>query len=110
MISVGPSLVLMARRVNARKMLFHKEIWSRNLIGRGRSWRGRRDTTVGAGTGPHPKTHLNWLNQDVAAGDFEAAYSECFRRRLRRAWRLIASQLTHQGKDAVSVGAVVVLF
>ena len=35
------------------------------------------------------------LNQDVAAGDFEAAYIESFRCRLRRGWRLIASQLPH---------------
>jgi hypothetical protein len=66
--------------------------------------------SVGARTGPHPKTHHSRLNQDVAAGDFEAAYIERFRSRLRRAWRLITSQFPHQGKDKVGVGAIVVLF
>jgi hypothetical protein len=50
------------------------------------------------------------LNQDVAAGDDEAADIESFCCQLRRGWRLIASQLPHQRKDDVGVGAVVVLF
>jgi hypothetical protein len=81
----------------------------RTSLGRGRLWRGRRDTTVGCENGPASQTHLSRLNQDVAAGDFEAAYSESFRRRLRRGWRLITGQFPHQGKDKVGVRAVVVL-
>jgi hypothetical protein len=50
------------------------------------------------------------LNQDVAAGDDEAVYIESFRCRLRRGCTLIASQLPHQRKDDVGVGAVIVLF
>jgi hypothetical protein len=59
-----------------------------------------------AGYGTYPGR----LNQDVAAGDFEAAHIESLRCRLRRGWRLIASQLPHQRKHHVSVGAVAMLF
>jgi hypothetical protein len=47
---------------------------------------------------------ISRLNQDVRAGDFEAAYIETFRHRLRRGCRLIASQLAHQGKDTGPTG------
>ena len=49
------------------------------------------------------------LDHDVAAGDGKAAYLEGIRWRCCRGWRLIASQLPHQGKDDVGIGALVVL-
>ena len=69
---------------------------------------GIADALVAANAAPS-RVEAALLNQDVAAGDFEAAYIESFRCRLRRGWRLIASQLPHQRKDDVSIGAVVVL-
>jgi hypothetical protein len=83
----------------------------RPAAGRSRANNIHRPATVcGCENGPASQTHLSRLNQDVAAGDFEAAYVERFRSRLRRAWRLITSQFPHQGKDKVGIGAIVVLF
>ena len=60
--------------------------------------------------GPRTCGSLCYLDHDVAAGNGKAAYVEGFCCHLHRGWRLIASQLPHQGKDDVGVGAVVVLF
>jgi dihydrofolate reductase len=55
-------------------------------------------------------TLVRWLLSEGLLDDFEAAYIESFRCRLRQGGRVIASQLPGQGKDDVSIGAVVVLF